>query len=76
MISISRFIQCSTLIIINYIFFRFPLECRVNGLIGDGSEQGPCANGDVCYSDGRCGTCYKHAHNFQFNLNIIKTWFC
>ena len=54
-----------------YIFFLLQLACNINGNVGDGTEQGTCPNGKVCYSDGSCGNFYKHVHNFHCSLNTV-----
>ena len=31
------------------------LVCNVDGKPGNGTEQGSCPEGGLCYADGRCG---------------------
>ena len=39
----------------------FRSVCTVNGAFGDGSEQGTCGAGDLCFRD---GVCYASTYTF------------
>ena len=36
------------------VFISFAGGCTVNGNAGDGTSQGSCDNGLLCFADGKC----------------------